>query len=137
MEKNGCSIMLDGCWWTFWLIVQREQCLWNLLMLLRWLRQEKMFELLDKWMEQFSEENMIQVITDDDSSYMMTGKTYYLNFLSYFFKSKLFILELIWIQTISFLLSRPHSKYLKSTFFLLNLLFQYLTLTFFWVFQSS
>lgn len=54
-----------------------------------------MFELLDKWMEQFSEENMIQVITDNDSSYIMIGKKYYLNFLSYFFKSKLFILELI------------------------------------------
>ncbi|RVW15741.1 hypothetical protein CK203_075341 [Vitis vinifera] len=32
---------------------------------------EKMFELLDKWVEQVGEENVIQVITDNHSSYVM------------------------------------------------------------------
>ncbi|RVW12257.1 hypothetical protein CK203_114247 [Vitis vinifera] len=34
---------------------------------------EKMFELLDKWVEQVGEENVIQVITDNHSSYVMAG----------------------------------------------------------------
>ena len=42
---------------------------------------EKMFELLDKWVEQVGEENVIQVITDNHLSYVMTGNKYYfLNF---------------------------------------------------------
>ena len=42
---------------------------------------EKMFELLDKWAEQVGEENVIQVITDNHSSYVMTSNKYYfLNF---------------------------------------------------------
>ncbi|RVW16137.1 hypothetical protein CK203_074327 [Vitis vinifera] len=35
---------------------------------------EKMFELLDKWVEQVGEENIIQVITDNHSSYVMAGR---------------------------------------------------------------
>ena len=38
---------------------------------------EKMFELLDKWMDQVGEENVVQVITDSHSSYKMTGNKYY------------------------------------------------------------
>ncbi|KAJ9670996.1 hypothetical protein PVL29_027128 [Vitis rotundifolia] len=34
---------------------------------------EKMFELLDKWVEQVGEENVIQVITNNHSSYVMAG----------------------------------------------------------------
>ncbi|RVW78976.1 hypothetical protein CK203_040167 [Vitis vinifera] len=34
---------------------------------------EKMFELLDKWVEQVGEKNVIQVITDNHSSYVMAG----------------------------------------------------------------
>ena len=42
---------------------------------------EKMFELLDKWVEQVDEENVIQVITENHSSYVMAGNKYYfLNF---------------------------------------------------------
>ncbi|RVW40354.1 hypothetical protein CK203_092457 [Vitis vinifera] len=40
---------------------------------------EKMFELLDKWVEQVGEENVIQVITDNHSSYVMTGRLLELN----------------------------------------------------------
>ncbi|RVW72086.1 hypothetical protein CK203_054783 [Vitis vinifera] len=35
---------------------------------------EKMFGLLDKWVEQVGEENVIQVIADNYSSYVMTGR---------------------------------------------------------------
>ena len=35
---------------------------------------EKMFELLDKWVEQVGEENVIRVITENHSSYVMEGK---------------------------------------------------------------
>ena len=38
---------------------------------------EKMFELLDKWVDQVGEENVVQVITDSHSSYKMTGNKYY------------------------------------------------------------
>ena len=42
---------------------------------------EKMFELLDKQVEQVGEENVIQVITDNHSSYVIVGNKYYfLNF---------------------------------------------------------
>ena len=38
---------------------------------------EKMFELLDKWVDQVGEENVVQVITDSHSSYKMAGNKYY------------------------------------------------------------
>ena len=52
---------------------------------------EKMFELLDKWIEQVGEENV--VITDNHSSYVMAGNKYY--FLNFYllFKFELFILK--------------------------------------------
>ena len=52
---------------------------------------EKMFELLDKWIEQVGEENV--VITDNHSSYVMTGNKYY--FLNFYLllKFELFILR--------------------------------------------
>ena len=52
---------------------------------------EKIFELLDKWVKQVDEENVIQVMTDNHSSCVMTGKKSYLNFL----KLKLFLLKLV------------------------------------------
>ena len=79
-------------WWTFRLIVQREPCSCNLLMLLQWLRWEKMFELLDKWVEQVGEENVIQVITDNHSSYVMIGNKYYFLNCYLLLKFELFIL---------------------------------------------
>ena len=38
---------------------------------------EKMFELLDKWVDQVGEENVVQVIIDSHSSYKMAGNKYY------------------------------------------------------------
>ena len=38
---------------------------------------EKMFELLDKWVDQVSEENIVQVITNSHSSYTMASNKYY------------------------------------------------------------
>ena len=38
---------------------------------------EKMFELLDKWVDQVGEENVVQVITDNHSSYKMTDNKYH------------------------------------------------------------
>ena len=55
---------------------------------------EKMFELLDKWVEQVGEKNVIQVIIDNHSSYVvMTGNKYY--FLNFYLilKFELFILR--------------------------------------------
>nr|CAN67667.1 hypothetical protein VITISV_041109 [Vitis vinifera] len=80
--KNGCSIMSDG--WTD----RKERTLVNFLvncskgtMFMQSIDAssmiktgEKMFELLDKWVEQVGEENVIQVITDNHSSYMMAGR---------------------------------------------------------------
>ena len=53
---------------------------------------EKMFELLDKWVEQVGEENVTQVITDNHSSYVMASNKYY--FLNFYLllKFELFIL---------------------------------------------
>ncbi|RVW36052.1 hypothetical protein CK203_117295 [Vitis vinifera] len=79
--KNGCSIMSDG--WTD----RKERTLVNFLvncskgtMFMQSIDAssmiktgEKMFELLDKWVEQVGEENVIQVITDNHSSYVMAG----------------------------------------------------------------
>ena len=54
---------------------------------------EKIFELLEKWVEQVGEENVIQVITYNHSSYMMAGNKYY--FLNFYLilKIELFILR--------------------------------------------
>ena len=38
---------------------------------------DKMFELLDKWVYQVGEENVVQVIIDSHSSYKMVGNKYY------------------------------------------------------------
>ena len=38
---------------------------------------DKMFELLDKWVDQVGEENVVQVIIDSHSSYKMAGNKYY------------------------------------------------------------
>ena len=35
-----------------------------------------MFELLDKWVDQIGEENVVQVIIDSHASYKMTGNKY-------------------------------------------------------------
>ncbi|RVW75586.1 hypothetical protein CK203_056441 [Vitis vinifera] len=80
--KNGCSIMSDG--WTD----RKERTLVNFLvncskgtMFMQSIDAssmiktgEKMFELLDKWVEQVGEENVIQVITDNHSSYVMARR---------------------------------------------------------------
>ncbi|XP_034680184.1 uncharacterized protein LOC117910228 [Vitis riparia] len=81
--KNGCSIMSDG--WTD----RKERTLVNFLvncskgtMFMQSIDAssmikmgEKMFELLDKWVEQVGEENVIQVITDNHSTKEQKGKT--------------------------------------------------------------
>ncbi|RVW31208.1 hypothetical protein CK203_082872 [Vitis vinifera] len=80
-EKNGCSIMSDG-----W-IDRKEITLVNFLvkcskvtMFMQSIDassmikiREKMFELLDKWIKQVGEKNVIQVITDNYSSYVMAS----------------------------------------------------------------
>ena len=88
-KKKWCSFMLDG--WTD----RKERTLVNFLvnfskrtMFMQCIDAssmiktgEKMFELLEKWVEQLGEENVIQVITDNHSSYVMTSNKYYfLNF---------------------------------------------------------
>ena len=84
-EKNGCSIMSDG--WTN----RKGRTLVNFLMnfskgtmFMESINAysmintgEKMFELLDKWVDQVGEENVLQVITDSHSSYKMVGNKYY------------------------------------------------------------
>ena len=54
---------------------------------------KKMFELLDKWVEQVGGENVIQVIIDNHSSYVMPSNKY--NFLNFYLllKFELFILR--------------------------------------------
>ena len=54
---------------------------------------EKMFELFDKWVEQVGEENVIQVITNNHSSYVMAGNKYYFWTFYLFLKFELFILR--------------------------------------------
>ena len=88
-KKNRCSIISDG--WTD----RKERTLVNFLvscskgtMFMQSINAssmiktgEKMFELLDKWVEQVGEDNVIQVITDNHLSYVMAGNKYYfLNF---------------------------------------------------------
>ena len=88
-KKNGCSIMSDG--WTDrkektsmnFLVncsngTMFMQSIYVSLMIKIW---EKMVELFDKWVKQIGEENVIQVITDHHSSYVMeANKYYFLNF---------------------------------------------------------
>ena len=85
-KKNGCSIMLDG--WTD----RKEKTFVNFLvncskgtMFMESIKAssmiktgEKMFELLDKWVDQIGEENVVQVITDSHLSYKIAGNKYYL-----------------------------------------------------------
>ena len=54
---------------------------------------ENIFELLDKWVEQVGEENVIQVIIDNHLSYMMTGNKYYFFNFYLLLKFELFILR--------------------------------------------
>ena len=83
-KKNGCSIMLDG--WTD----RKERTSVNFLVnskgtvfmesinaSLMIKTGEKMFERLDKWVDQVGEENVVQVITDSHSSYKMASNKYY------------------------------------------------------------
>ena len=84
-KKNGCSIMSNG--WTD----RKERTLVNFLvncskgtMFMESINtssmiktEEKMFERLDKWVDQVGEENVVQVITDCHSSYKMAGNKYY------------------------------------------------------------
>ena len=83
-KNNGCSIMLDE--WSD----RKEITLVNFLVncskgtmfmesidaSLMIKMGEKMFELLDKWMNQVGEENVVQVITDSHISYKMSGNKY-------------------------------------------------------------
>ena len=89
-RKRGCSIMSDG--WTD----RRERTLIKFLvncskgtMFMESIDAssfiktgEKMFELLDGWVERVGEENVVQVITDNHSSYVMAGNECYTHFLS-------------------------------------------------------
>ena len=84
-KKSGCSIMLDG--WTD----RKRRTLVNFLvncfkgtMFMESINPssmiktgDKIFELLDKWVDQVGEENVVQVITGSHSSYKMAGNKYY------------------------------------------------------------
>ena len=84
-KRNGCSIMSDG--WTD----RKGRTLVNFLvncskgtMFMESINAssmiktgEKMFKLLEKWVDQVGEENVVQVITDSHSSYKMAGDKYY------------------------------------------------------------
>ena len=84
-KKNGCSIMSEG-----WADI-KGRTLVNILvnyskgtMFMESIdassmikTEEKIFELLDKWVDQVDEENVVQVITDSHSSYKMAGDIYY------------------------------------------------------------
>ena len=76
---------------------------------------EKMFELLDKWIEQVGEENV--VITDNHSSYVMAGNKYY--FLNFYLilKFELFILR-TYVNLISTMSQRKVVRIKASTFVL-------------------
>ena len=123
--KNGCSIMSDG--WTD----RKERTLVNFLvncskgtMFMQSIDAssmiktgEKMFELLDKWVEQVGEENVIQVITDNHSSYVMAGNKYY--FLNFYLllKFELFILR-TYVNLLSTISYREVVRIKASTFVL-------------------
>ena len=80
-KQNGCSIMSDG--WTD----RKERSLVNFLvnssrgtMFMKSVDAssmvktgDKLFELLDSWVEEVSEANVVQVITDNASNYVATG----------------------------------------------------------------
>ena len=80
-SKNGCSIMSDG--WTD----RKERSLVNFLvnssrgtMFMKFIDAssmvktgEKLFELLDRWVEEVGEANVVQVITDNASNYVAAG----------------------------------------------------------------
>ena len=84
-KKNGCSIMSGG--WTD----RKRRTLVNFLenyskgtIFMESINAssiietgEKMFELLDKWVDQVGEENVVQVLTDSHSSYKMACNKYY------------------------------------------------------------
>ena len=84
-KKNRCSIMSDG--WTD----RKEKTLVNFLvncskrtMFMESIdtssmikTREKLFELLDKWVNQVGEKNVVQVIIDSHVSYKMTCNKYY------------------------------------------------------------
>ena len=54
-----------------------KPCSCNPLMLFSMIKmEEKLFELLDNLGEQVGEENVVQVITDNHSRYVMTGNKY-------------------------------------------------------------
>ena len=80
-NKNGCSIMSNG-----W-IDRKERSLVNFLvnssrgtMFMKSIDTssmvkpgEKLFELLDSWVEEVGEANVVQVITDNASNYVAAG----------------------------------------------------------------
>ena len=78
---------------------------------------EKIFELLEKWVEQVSEENVIQVKTDNHSSYVMAGNKYY--FLNFYLllKFELFILR-TYVNLLSTISYREVVRIKASTFVL-------------------
>ena len=65
-NKKGCSIMSDG--WTD----RKERSLVNFLVNFS-ITGEKLFELLDSWVEEVGEANVVQVITDNASNYVAAG----------------------------------------------------------------
>ena len=76
-KQNGCSIMSDG--WTD----KKERSLVNSSRGTMFMKSidvssmvktgEKLFELLDSWVEEVGEANVVQVITDNASNYVATG----------------------------------------------------------------
>ena len=79
---------------------------------------ENMFELLDKWIKQVGEENVIQVITDNHSSYVMTGNKYYFLNFYLFLKFQLFILR-IYVNLLSIMSHREVVR-IKALAFVLD-----------------
>ena len=84
-KKNGCSIMSDG--WTdskgrtlvdFLVNCSKGIMITESINASSMIKTgDKMFELLDKWVDRVGEENVVQVITDSHSSYKMAGNKYY------------------------------------------------------------
>ena len=77
---------------------------------------EKMFELLDKWIEQVGEENV--VITDNHSSYVMAGNKYY--FLNFYLILKFELLILRTYVNILFTMSHREVVIIKMPAFVLD-----------------
>ena len=89
-ESRGCSLMSDG--WSD----RKDRTLINFLVncpLGSWFIEsidasdeiktgEKMFEILDKKVQEIGAQNIIQVVTDNASSLKLAGKDLYLNFKS-------------------------------------------------------